>query len=155
VPLYEIINPSDQCSVAADEDAVAAVAVLLLGDGFYGCQRDDGTSLHTLIAFAGPGALDAVLADLGIADLADYLVATSPAIATCLESLMYCGLGDRRALETVFEDFTDEARTEAVRRYNDERRTSMSNIGARAAAIAARLREKHAATVRQQEIIDG
>lgn len=40
---YEIINPSDKCFITSENESVARFCNLLLGQGMYGLQREDGT----------------------------------------------------------------------------------------------------------------
>ena len=44
---YEIINPSDKCFIHADDEQLAKVVGIYLGNGMYGLQDEDGnTVLH-------------------------------------------------------------------------------------------------------------
>ena len=42
IVLYEIINPSDPYTLKADDFKIAAAACLILGDGQYGLESEDG-----------------------------------------------------------------------------------------------------------------
>lgn len=40
---YEIINPSDKCYITAENEKVACLCNLYLGNGMYGLKREDGS----------------------------------------------------------------------------------------------------------------
>lgn len=52
---YEIINPSDYCTIDAPSETLAGAAVLLLGEGKYGVATidGDGTRILPLFPFGG------------------------------------------------------------------------------------------------------
>ena len=52
MPYYEIVNPSDACTIEAPDDNTAAIAVILLGEGKYGCEKENGESINTLLMFS-------------------------------------------------------------------------------------------------------
>lgn len=141
--IYEIINPSDKATFEAPDDNIAAAAALLLGDGFYGCEREDGQSLHTLVAFGGKPAVEHCL---GLyfpnGDLGAFLDERGADVAAALDTLMYCGASERKALNVALDGLGEAERLERLRKYNDERRTSLNDINAAAARLAANLRAR-------------
>lgn len=48
---YEIINPSDKCFISSENEKVACFCNLLLGDGLYGPQREDGSTADNIHLF--------------------------------------------------------------------------------------------------------
>lgn len=143
--IYEIVNPSDACTIEADSDVVAGIAILMLGEGSYGTRREDGKSLPTLCLFGGSvkGCLD----DLGVGGTGEpnervtqYLDAHAPEVAAALESLVYAGVGTRKAMLAALDGLPDKQ--ERLFRLNDERRSSLNDINRRAQQLASWLRKK-------------
>lgn len=142
--IYEIINPSDKATFEAPDDNVAAAAALLLGDGFYGCEREDGESLHTLVVFGGEAAIKHCLGLYFPPDgnINAFMDARGGEVAAALDTLMYCGAGERKALEAAFDGLGAADRIERLRKYNDERRSSLNDIGRHARQLAENLRAR-------------
>jgi len=139
---YEIINPSDKVLVTADDDMIAAVAVLVLGRGRYGLRRDNGDLVLQVFLLGGA---DEWIAEKGIADLEAYLKEHAAELAAVFESAFYGGVRELKALEAALEGASPEAAARGRAKYNDTKRSSMSNIGAACAEYAVRLREMAAA----------
>lgn len=83
--LYEISNPSDAITIEHDDELVAAVAVLCIGEGRYGLVRPDGTQAMPIFLLGGA---EAWLATKGI-ELELYFTTRVDDIATALESVRY------------------------------------------------------------------
>lgn len=149
MPIYEIVNPSDTCTIEAPNDTIAAVAILYLGTGYYGCTKEDGSNLPTLVAFGGESALDEALDSLGIGKRDDdsrlnaYIESHALEIAEALESIAYCKISTRKALLLAFEDLPD--RTERLKKFNDEKRSSLNDINESAHELARVLRNRSVA----------
>jgi len=142
---YEVVNPSDACTVEAECPVVAAVAVLMLGEGAYGLRDAQGEVVMPPLRFGGSPALTRWLADVGIASLGDYIEAKRETIAAVLDSAMYGGFADRAAYRKGFKFIDSEAnrrewRQVWRRRWEDERRTSTTTICKAAWSLCEELR---------------
>lgn len=134
--MYEIINPSDKVLVEADDEDVACVAVLLLGEGRYGLRRVD-TDVTVLPVFLIGGAVEWLHArgivskpTVDAPGLHDWIKAHARELAAVFDSAFYGRESELKALKKALEHVSDPVvRREAVRRYNDEKRSSMNDIG--------------------------
>lgn len=137
---YEIINPSDKVIIASEDDLTAAVAVLLLGEGRYGLCRADpaGKQVLPILLFGG---VDDWIKQHGIHDLDTWLNNHALDLAVVFESVFYGSLNELEALESAIGNLAEPSRREARNNYNDKKRASMNNIGARCIAWAKRCRE--------------
>ena len=140
---YEIVNMSDACTVEADDPTIAAVAVLLIGEGSWGLESEDDETVLNLIFLGGEEALKGFLVEKGIEDLGEYVDANRDAIADVLDSAMYGKYVDRRAYNKGLELLgDDEAKKQEWREHwETERRSSMTQICKIAWSYAKRLRE--------------
>lgn len=163
--LYEIINPSDSVCIEASDEIVACVAVLLLGEGAYGLNRcKDGKSVLPITMLGGG---DQWLADHGVVPqealkhppkygeaLHAWIDAHAGAMIRVYESAFYGDPSEHRAFEAAMAAIEDPmVRAESRRRFNDERRTSLTNIGARCQEWALRIRELYAQSHPGQEVV--
>jgi hypothetical protein len=117
---FEIINPSDPYTMEADDLEIAAVAVSILGNGKYPLKGLDDARGQDVPAFLFGGHNEWFTEKFG----GDYKQIAERAIETRAD-----------ALARAFESVT----------LQSERRSSMNNIGARAAAYALDVRAKVAA----------
>ena len=136
--IYEVINPSDAVTIECGSPLVAGLSVLLLGEGRYGAEGEDGSTAIPLMLFGGEKAVARWLAGCGYAGgLGDALAEHRGSIARCLRTAMVCSIDERRGLiAAVVAGGGDEGKVFAA--LNDARRTSMNNICGRAYAIAER-----------------
>lgn len=129
--VYEIINPSDRCSMVAPDLKTASLACLLIGEGHYSARATpDGESVPL---FVFGGSLEWYRGRFGSdveADLTNPEIAAL--VADCLESVM---VGDPRDREH-FDAAPDKAA------YNEKRRTSSNNIAGYARQLAGLIRSK-------------
>jgi hypothetical protein len=149
--IYELNNPSDMLTFEAVDDRVAALVCTTFGSAF-GVTRGDGGDVMPIALFGydwqylneryGWADADALLADR------DTRWAQ---IADALDSVMYVSPSDRRALVVAFDGVPD--RLERMKRFNDEKRTSMSNLAGHAYENARRIRDFLAK--KQAEVSDG
>lgn len=88
---WEIINPSDECYISGEGEALAAAGVVL-GRGKYALKAEDGTEALPLFLFGGEKALDEWWRKTYGRSFNDYLD-TKPwaAIADVLETFRYAG----------------------------------------------------------------
>lgn len=143
---YEIVNPSDRCTLEAEDEKVAIAAVLLLGEGSFGLTAEDGSQACPLFLF---GDADEWLAEHGLGDLDGFIVEHRREIADCLDSCMYGDFADRRAYQRGLDMAdTDEKREAWKTGWNEGRRSSMNHIVQAAAAMASRIRRTAEAEAR-------
>lgn len=138
--IYEIINPSDAYTLKSDDPAIAAVACMILGSGAYGLTDEKGVTACPIFLFCGvPDEWMRATYNVSIDEL---LAGRLLEIAAVLESVMIGNFGERADAESAIArmNATDAAAFLAER--HDRRRSSMNDIGARAAALAERLRER-------------
>lgn len=146
---YEVSNPHDTVTIEAASDSVAGVTVLLLGEGTYGCNREDGASLPTIVLGNSDDVLSQALDSFGVERMDDvevgerlsrFIELRKADIAAALESLLYATPSERTALKNALMMLGDfQARAKA---YNQRQRTSSYDIGEKAAKMAQRLRQK-------------
>lgn len=139
--IYEIINPSDAYTLAAEERAVACAAVLILGAGAYGLDSPDGSPASGCPIFILGGGVEWFAREFGT-QLGAFINARRTDIASALDTVLIGGRSSRSTYEKGLSLIEDEGRRQEWREHwHDERRTSINDIGARAWATAKRLRE--------------
>lgn len=124
--IYDLVNMSDAVTFVGDDDTLAGAAVLVLGRGRYGLNNENGDSVLPLMLFGG---LDEWLKERSIADFDGYLAANRIGIAGFLDTARYCDVSERKRYG------------DAVK-MDDDRRSSLNNIGAACKQIAEHLRER-------------
>lgn len=132
--LYEIVNPSDPYTLAADDFETACLANILLSEGLYGLDEIDGNGRMPILGFGGADAADRWWRERFGRSLDDALAAMDrAAVATCLGSVLIGSAKDRKAYEAGLELIDDPAKRKAWHdRWHDDRRSSVNNIGKRA-----------------------
>lgn len=131
--LFDLINPSDSVTLEAADVDIARAVCLLLGEGKYALNDENGEEVLPLFLFGGFGEW---LAEHNF-DLTNICDTQRPALIACLESASCCGLKDRKAIRAaVGNDPT------ALARYNDEKRSSLNDICGFAHKLAAHNRAK-------------
>lgn len=133
---YEVSNPSDRVTFEAPDDEVATLAVIILGEGAYGATSEDQERVCGIAIFGG---IPTNTGGVTEANLATRLEARKLDVAIALESLIYCSISDRAAVKAAGGDLS---------KWNEAKRSSMTNIGIRAAALAKAMRG-------QAEVKDG
>lgn len=148
--IFDIINPSDKCTIEADDIEVAAVACLLLGGGQYALKEVGAESTPArevpIFMFGGlekwfqeniGGSLEDSMNRCRSQKL-DLLVET-------LDGFLYGSAADR-------EEFARQTKgmhaSEVFRerlKWNEERRSSMNDIGKQARVLAHRFGQKEGA----------
>jgi len=137
--IYEIINPSDPYTIVADDFAVAAVAICLLGRGAYGLQSADGTQDVPIMLFGRDETWFPETFGKSLEELLSTI--DRAAVAACLESIVLCTMHERRTYDEALAIVEDSDRREMLRQsWMDERRTSLHDIGRRALKTAKLLR---------------
>jgi hypothetical protein len=139
--IYEIDNPSDPYTMVAEDRAVAAVAVVFLGEGMWGLSDREGKTAVPIFAFGGGAErLERWFAtELGTT-LAAVVSEKRQAIAAALRSVAIGSISDREAFDRGFALIDDPVKKEEWRTWwHDQRRSSLNDIGRRAWALADRL----------------
>jgi len=140
--LFEIINPSDKCTIVAPDLEIAGLACCLIGVGKYALQEIGGTNEVPLFLFGGQDewfvdnfgvafdeALDRALANRG------------HELAACLESTLVGDEKERDQFDALVASAkTDKEREDIVLKWNDEHRSSVNDICGRAQRFAANIR---------------
>jgi hypothetical protein len=133
----EIINMSDELTIDCTNWTAACVAVVLLGRGAYGLEADDRRMPVFLL-----GGFEEWWSENNRVSFDDYIESNPEDIAKALDSVTYGSAQDRRLFLLAYNAIPESERAEYKAKYDDEKRTSLNNIGARAASIAKNLREK-------------
>lgn len=136
--IYELVNPSDAVTFEASDHRVAVAVCMLLGEGRYSLKaetdkKEDG---FPNLLFADESTTMRVLAEHGFENDFEFLNSHALPIADAMDSLAYCSMDDRKALFATIG--SDRA---ALSRWNEEKRTSLTNIGLRAGAWSKTLRK--------------
>lgn len=144
---YEIINPSDKVVLAANErdELLVAIAVIMLGKGKAGVERDDGADVLPLMIFGG---FEEWLASKKLTSdtFGETLRTNRSKIATILETVFYGSITEAKALDAALAELPRKQAIAARAKYNDTKRSSMSDWGAACLSLAAKLRAKEEAT---------
>ncbi len=135
--IYDIVNPSDDVTFFADDLEVAYMVCLLLGEGRYGLNDEDGNEVMPLLLFGtfeewqkkNHFSFDTIYAN------------KLDKVITALRTMMCCRVRERQAVIAAVGDDL-----EALARYNDEKRSSLNNICDYAFVVANRLEKTHVAT---------
>jgi hypothetical protein len=142
--LYEIINPSDPYTIEAQSLDVAAVACLFLGRRQYAFDpigSDDSPEVP-LFLFGGTDEWCLKHFNESFESVVNRVTKEKAAeLAECLESCLIGKAADRETYRAGMELIDDPKKREQWReKWLEDRRSSMNNIGARAYAIAEKLR---------------
>jgi hypothetical protein len=142
--LYEIINPSDPYTIEAQSLDVAAVACLFLGRGQYAFDPIGGDNSPEVPMFMFGGTDEWCLEHFNESfESVVNRVTKEKAVelAECLESCLIGKAADRETYRAGMELIDDPKKREQWReKWLEDRRSSMNNIGARAYAMAEKLR---------------
>lgn len=142
--IYEIVNPSDACTIEAQDSVLASIAMIVLGNGQYGLYDEDGRTVLGIFALSKPEKLIEWLRDNGVEDtkMDEFYAKNGEEIATILESVVYGDIKDRKAITALTESMTKSDRLKALAKYNDSKRSSMNDIGSAAFELAKGFRKK-------------
>lgn len=131
--LFEIINPSDPITFEADDPDIAALAGLLLGRGRFGVEAEDGAQVLALYLFGmSPEEEERVVKPLAEKGKTPEGKA---ALVAALDTFAVCSMSSRKAMRAALG-----SDREALKRWNEEKRSSMNNICGRAAKLADSMR---------------
>lgn len=128
--IYEIVNPSDACTIEADDKTLACIAIIILSDGAYGLYDENGEAALPIFRFSDPARLVEWLHDRGISPdkMDEFYAKSGEEMATILESVAYGKISDRQAILAVCEGKSPEERVVALAKWNDNKRSSINDI---------------------------
>ena len=134
--IWEVVNPSDACSIEAPNLEVAACAIVALGEGRYGgTSWPEDPALGVPIFLFG-GHDEWFTAHFG-ADFQTCLERNKAAAGLALGTLLYGKPAQRARWTQALACVSDPAERELAKAaLMDVERSSMNNIAARAARIA-------------------
>jgi hypothetical protein len=124
--IYEFITPSDPITFKTDDDKIAFLCALLLGNGKAGCTNlTSGEHLPTMLMFSKDPDKD--IADFIGSDVPAYIETNRPKIADCFKSFAYGSHADRQTFDDACEAISDpEKLKEFKAKHEDKNRSSMS-----------------------------
>lgn len=140
--LYEIINPHDKATFEAKDDETAVLAMLVLGEGKYGCEDEASGRVCSIAFFGFPDNVAGVTEE----NLSERLNARNDDISAALASVIYCSLNDRKAVIASGGD---------LEKFNEAKRSSMTDLAGRAHALAKALKGDAEARVKAESIPAG
>lgn len=148
--LYKIINMSDKYTIIAPDHAVATVACVLLGSGQYSFDPvgDDKSLMVPFMMFGGADNFCLEKFGATLDDLINVTLMTkSEALAACLDS---CLIGNRDDFDACAKAIDDPEKIAVFKAERHDRlRSSMNDIGKRAAILATKVRQKNLAGAQQ------
>lgn len=128
--IFEIVNPSDACTLEAENFEVAAVACLIIGDGMYGLRQVGGDKEMPILAF-GPGSADKWFVEHFGRPVEASLDALkmAPELVTCLDSVLLGTPRHREVYAAAMEAIADQAgRDKFKATWHDKHRSSVNDI---------------------------
>lgn len=139
--IFEIVNPSDMYTIEADSFELACTATCILGEGAYSLIEIDGDNEMPLFFFGGHNEWFEKTFGHNFTQSLELFAPEQ--IAVALDSVLIGGKENRQTYRDGLELIDDPAkREEWRRRWHDERRSSLNDIGGRAYAIAKALKER-------------
>lgn len=136
MPLFKLINPSDDYTLRADSIEIAGAAVAYLSQSYGVENLDTGETSPVMFGW------NKWFRERGIS--ADWFRVHLTELADCLDSFLIGNAVDRELIEEVLERLPESERKDFIMKRQERRRTSMSQIGEAAYNLASHLRA-HAA----------
>lgn len=137
--IYSIVNPSDPYTLKADLFEYAAIACLLLGNGAYGLQDEDGQTAVPIMIFGGHEEWFKAKFGSGLNELFDLIDWNK--LADCLDTVLYGNFKDREMVEKTVPLLPESARDQWLTEWHD-RHGSANDIGKSAKGWSERIRAK-------------
>ena len=140
--LFDIINPSDPYTIESPSLDVAAVACIFLSQGKYPFKSLDGGQDVPVFMLGGAEEWCKERFNESIMELSNRVMDTKmKELADCLDSVLYGDAEERIKFLAETSDM-DRLTFEAARMMRqDDKRSSINDIGERAYRMAAKLRE--------------
>lgn len=127
--IYEFVTPSDAITFRAENDMIAFMVCLFLGEGKAGCHKENGESINTMTAFIfNEDARKEVYREYcGTDDLQSVFDENISKVVNSLKSFSYGSISDRKQYDDAIEAITDPAKLkEFQNKHEDRNRTSTS-----------------------------
>ena len=142
--IYEIINPSDECTIEASNEVLACCAVIVIGEGAYGLYDENGKAAMPIFLMSDAQRLIDWLEKNGVDPnkMDEFYAQNGVEMATILESIAYGSIKDRKSILAVCEGKTQKETLAALAKWNDEKRSSMNDISSRCHQLAKAFRKK-------------
>jgi hypothetical protein len=151
--IFDLINMSDQYTFAADDLECAALTTILLGSGQYSAKQICGDATVPFFMFGGHDEWFMDNFGRGLeASVALFRGARACELIACLESVV---IGDREEYERTLAMIPTDKKVEWIAAWNDKRRSSLNDIGARAKRIASALTEQTIPERAPQQVFAG
>jgi hypothetical protein len=143
--IYELANPHDPYTFEAPTDRVAALLCMIVGGNAYGAEGEKGHTAWPVMLFADGEAVEAEFQERFGTGIKEAVEADCELLATALRSLWITGRAERVGVAAALKACpTQEARDAFVTAYEDEKRSSLTDLATRARSYADAL-EKQAA----------
>lgn len=84
---YEILNPSDRCYITTDDDRIACVVGLPLGNGRYGMRHADGRMVLPILFNSWHSWFSYKFGE----DMQPFMLANAAKVANALSTFRYAG----------------------------------------------------------------
>jgi uncharacterized protein YukE len=142
--IYEVVNPSDQCTIEAENELLACCAIVVLGEGAYGLYDEKGTAILPIFLLQDPQRLIDWLNERGISPdkMDEFYAKNGEEVADILESIAYGSIQERKAILAVCEGKSAKETKAALAKWNDEKRSSLNDISKACRQIAKAFRKK-------------
>jgi hypothetical protein len=131
--VFEIVNPSDAYTMVSADTVAAAVACLFLGEGRYALEDEVGGTACPIFLFGGA---EAWLQEAHGTTIEEVMTTKRSAVIAALRSVLIGGRQAREEVDAALSRMSPEAGRQWLSERHDKRRTSMNNIGRRAAVLA-------------------
>jgi hypothetical protein len=140
--LYKIVNPSDPYTIEAPSLDVAAMSAILLGQGSYKFESLDGGEDVPMFSYGGGDKWCQEHFKEDLMEMSNRVMDTKLSeVADCLDSVLYGDAEDRLEFLAATEDM-DRPNFEATRILRQQDKcSSMNDIGSHAYKLAAKLRK--------------
>lgn len=135
--IFEISNPSDYCTLEAEDFRSAVVACICLGNGNYGLNHDDPKNDMPPMPFGGTEEWIKGEFDQGMEEFLKSVPKLQ--VAHILDSVI---LGDRKLYGIAIKRITEDQREEFKEEWQDQNTSNLNNIARTAKRLAEHLRVK-------------
>jgi len=127
--IYELITPSDPITFKADDDKIAFLCAVHLGNGQAGCRRtgENGNQIDipSLMLF-NPDPQKTADEHLGCST-DEFVELNKDKISACYLSFAYGSIEDRKTFDDALESITDKDKLDEFKvKHEDRNRSSMS-----------------------------
>lgn len=141
--IFEIINPSDKCTLEAFDHEVASIACCLIGGGKYALDGIDTDLEVPLFIFGGHDDWFSEKFKRTLEESIIHVKSTKiDALINCLNSVLIGGAESRASFNKGLDLIEDPIKKEEWRQHwLDERRSSLNNICARAWSLGKHFEE--------------